>query len=249
MQNQTNLHCSTKEAAKASFAVEMKDIIYQWSGQQTVLLDIPSFSVHFGDHVFIEGPSGSGKSTLLGLITGILVPSSGSICVNNQCINQLSRAQRDVFRGDYMGYIFQQFNLIPYLTVLQNVLIPCNFSTLRKKQACEQASTPEGAAQMLLERLDLAADLWKKPVHQLSVGQQQRVAAARALIGKPSLIIADEPTSALDANLRLIFLQLLLKECKEAGSTLFFVSHDHALAKEFSTVVHLNALNRAGKVA
>lgn len=226
-------------------AVSLNNLIFRWSGQQKIILDIPNFEVAAGEHIFIEGPSGSGKSTLLGLIAGILSPSIGTVTVNGIGLNNLSLSKRDIFRGDYIGCIFQQFNLIPYLSVMENVLIPCHLSRIRHQQAKQQASDPHAAARMLLERLDLSPDLWCKTVSQLSVGQQQRVAAARALIGKPSIVIADEPTSSLDANRRKAFLSLLLKECKETGSTLFFVSHDQALAEEFPVNINLNELNKA----
>lgn len=226
-------------------ALSINHLIFSWPGQKNILLDIPDFTATPGEHIFIEGPSGSGKSTLLGLIAGILSPTAGTITVNGTCLNNFSRAKRDIFRGDYIGFIFQQFNLIPYLSVMDNVLIPCHFSHIRRKQANQQANSPIDAAKMLLERLDLGANLWNIPIHQLSVGQQQRVAAARALIGKPSIIIADEPTSSLDANRRKAFLSLLLQACKETRSTLFFVSHDQELANKFAVTISLNKLNKA----
>jgi putative ABC transport system ATP-binding protein len=157
----------------------------------------------------------------------------------------LNGAERDIFRGEHIGFIFQQFNLIPYLSILDNVLLPCRFSPERRGKAEKQAGSASLAAQNLLEQLDLPPSLWKRRVTRLSVGQQQRVAAARALIGGPAMIMADEPTSSLDADHRKVFLRLLLEECRAAGSTLLFVSHDHSLAEEFSVTVKLAQLNRA----
>jgi len=235
------------EEESLSSSVSLENIIFRWPGQNKPVLDIPSFTVQKGEHVFIAGPSGSGKSTLLGLIAGILTPSTGSVRVNNICLNELSGAERDTFRGDHIGFIFQQFNLIPYLSVLENVLIPCRFSSLRYKKAQEHSESIMQMAETLLKRLDLSPALWHQKAHKLSVGQQQRVAAARALIGTPSILIADEPTSSLDTDRRRDFLHLLLKECTQTQSTLLFVSHDQSIMEDFSRIVHLTELNQQAK--
>ncbi|MDR1947374.1 MAG: ATP-binding cassette domain-containing protein [Desulfovibrio sp.] len=228
-------------------AVFLDKVLFCWPGREQPVLDIPSFTVRAGEHVFIAGPSGSGKSTLLGLIAGILSPSVGTVAVNGVRLNDLGGAERDIFRGDHIGFIFQQFNLIPYLSVLENVLIPCAFSPLRRMRAVRQGGSPLQAAQALLERLDMSSTLLNRKANRLSVGQQQRAAAARALIGSPSILIADEPTSSLDADRREIFLQLLLRECGETCSTLLFVSHDLNLADNFPVTVFLPELNRAAE--
>ncbi len=225
-------------------AVSLEGAVYYWPGQARPTLNIPSFRVAPGERIFIAGPSGSGKSTLLGLIAGILAPDRGTVAVGGVVLNGLSGARRDMFRGDHIGFIFQQFNLIPYLSILENVLIPCRLSAIRRERAALMAESPLAAARELLTRLDLSPDLWSRRVSRLSAGQQQRVAAARALIGRPSLLIADEPTSSLDADRRASFLRLLLKEAGEAGSTLLFVSHDQGLAAEFPRSVRLAELNR-----
>jgi putative ABC transport system ATP-binding protein len=144
-----------------------------------------------------------------------------------------------------VGYIFQQFNLLPYLSVIDNVLLPCRFSALRRDRATQATASPVIAAQQLLRQVGLHEALWKRPAAQLSVGQQQRVAAARALIGRPEVVIADEPTSALDAALRDGFMDLLLGECRAAGSSLVFVSHDERLASRFDAQLSLADINRA----
>ncbi|MDR1425026.1 MAG: ABC transporter ATP-binding protein [Azoarcus sp.] len=230
-------------------AVFLENALFAWPGQRQPALDIPSFSVSPGEQVFMHGPSGCGKSTLLGLVAGIISPASGGVSVNGTRLDALGGARRDVFRGDHIGLIFQQFNLIPYLSILENVLLSCRFSTLRHARARAQAGSAAAAAQRLLERLDLSPSLWDRPVNQLSVGQQQRVAAARALIGKPSVLIADEPTSSLDADRRKAFLRLLLGECRSVQATLLFVSHDRRLADDFATCVYLPELNRASGAA
>lgn len=195
--------------------------------------------------MFLHGPSGGGKSTLLGLLSGVLLPRTGSVSLLGTRWSDLSGARRDAFRADHLGYIFQQFNLLPYLSVLDNVLLPCRFSALRRQRASQEGGSPGAAARDLLRRVCLAEGLWARPAAQLSVGQQQRVAAARALIGRPELVIADEPTSALDAALRDSFMDLLLDACLVSGSTLVFVSHDERLAALFDERLSLSAINRA----
>ena len=233
-----------KHTCSSDLAVLLEDVVYEWPGQKEPVLDIPHFSATHGEHIFIAGPSGCGKSTLLGLVAGILSPFSGSVCVNGVRLEELGAASRDTFRGDHIGFIFQQFNLVPYLSILENVLLPCRFSEVRRRRACAQGRGVWDEAKNLLERLDLAPSIWDTPVNKLSVGQQQRVAAARALVGRPSLIIADEPTSSLDANRRKAFLHLLLEECQHAGTSLLFVSHDLSLADTFGSVVYLPEINR-----
>ena len=225
-------------------AAELEDITFFWPGQVQPTLRIPSFSLAQGETVFLSGPSGGGKSTLISLIAGILQPATGSVMVNGTRMDSLPRAARDSLRGDAIGIIFQQFNLISHLSMLNNVLLPCRFSAVRAQRAAEKDGSPEHSAQRLLEALGLGSELWNKNVARLSVGQQQRVAAARALVGAPPLIMADEPTSALDADRRADFLHLLLRQCAEAGSSLLFVSHDAALADMFARRVSLAHINR-----
>ncbi len=225
--------------------IELRDVRYAWPGAATDCLAIDTLSVAAGRTLFLHGPSGGGKSTLLGLLAGVLLPRSGSVSLLGQRWSDLSGARRDAFRADHVGYIFQQFNLLPYLSVLDNVLLPCRFSALRHERATLDAGAPAASAQQLLQRVGLAPALWARPAAQLSVGQQQRVAAARALIGRPEVLIADEPTSALDADLREGFMALLLEACRAAGSTLVFVSHDERLAARFDERLSLAAVNRA----
>jgi putative ABC transport system ATP-binding protein len=215
---------------------------YAWPGAQQDCLAIDTLHVAAGRTVFLLGPSGCGKSTLLGLMAGVLLPRQGTVSLLGQSWAALKAGARDRRRADHVGVVFQQFNLLPYLSVLDNVLLPCRFSSLRASR-CAQG--PHSAAQHLLERVGLPAALWPRRADALSVGQQQRVAAARALIGQPELVIADEPTSALDAALRDDFMQLLLSECAAAGSTLVFVSHDERLAAHFDERLSLPGLNTA----
>lgn len=221
--------------------VSLSQICFSWNEKQPATLEFDALDIYRGEHVFIKGPSGSGKSTLLGLFTGIISPQSGTVQILNQQLNQLSQSGRDRFRADHIGYIFQQFNLLPYLSVIENVTLPCSFSKLRRQKVSGELSDN---AIHLLERLRLDEALLNKPVIELSIGQQQRVAAARALIGQPELIIADEPTSALDYENRTAFIELLMEEAEKAGSTLIFVSHDPTLEAMFDRNIRLEELNQ-----
>ncbi len=222
--------------------LRLRDLRFAWPGRGGDVLDIAALDIAAGQKVFLHGPSGCGKSTLLGLMAGVLVARSGSALLMGQDWAALRGGARDARRADHLGVIFQQFNLLPYLTVLDNVLLPCRFSRLR---AARCAGSPLAAAQSLLDRVALPRADWTRRADALSVGQQQRVAAARALIGAPELVIADEPTSALDAALREDFMALLLDACNSAGSTLVFVSHDERLAARFDQRLSLPQLNRA----
>jgi putative ABC transport system ATP-binding protein len=223
--------------------IDIENLAFAWkSGPQ--VLNVPEFRLEAGERVFLRGPSGSGKSTLLGLIAGVLAPQQGSVRVLGEDMTALSASRRDRLRADHVGVIFQMFNLVPYLSVTGNVLLPLRFSPARRKAA---GSDAEGEARRLLTRLGLDDErLLARRVSDLSVGQQQRVAAARALIGAPDLIIADEPTSALDADARDRFIGLLSEEVTRSGASLLFVSHDASLAPLFTRAVDLAAINRAG---
>ena len=227
--------------------LQVSDLQFAWPGQP-LLLDIPAFSLQAGERLFLKGPSGSGKTTLLGLLGGVHQPQQGAITLLGQSLRQLSALRRDRFRVDHTGYLFQQFNLLPYLSVLDNVTLPCRFSSLRRERALRQQPNLTTAAEHLLRELGLSdATLHQRSAGALSIGQQQRVAAARALIGSPELVIADEPTSALDADSRDAFLKLLFDECAQMGSSLLFVSHDTSLATRFDRALSLAELNRASQ--
>lgn len=223
-------------------AIDARELTFAWPGKAR-LIDIERFTLQRGERVFLRGPSGSGKSTLLGLLGGVLQPSSGEIQLLGHAINEMSAGERDRFRGDQIGFIFQMFNLIPYLDVVENVMLPCRFSAIREQRITGQ---PIAEAKRLLSALGLTdPNLLYRAVTELSIGQQQRVAAARALYGKPGLIIADEPTSSLDQDARENFLTLLMNECRAQGASLLFVSHDTQLGSRFDRVVTLKEINRA----
>ena len=207
------------------------------------IIDIPSWSVAHQQHLFLHGPSGSGKSTLLNILSGMLPVSQGEISVHQQRLDLMTTRQRDKFRAQHIGYVFQQFNLIPYLDALDNIKLTGQFAKGAQHSATEQE------IHTLLLALNITHSDWKRPTAQLSIGQQQRVAIARALINKPALLIADEPTSSLDQANRDNFLSLLLPLVSSQNTTLLFVSHDLSLAKYFNRVEALSDINRVPEVS
>ncbi len=231
--------------------IEITDLRFAWPRAVHDVLHLPALSVAAGQRVFLHGPSGCGKSTLLGLMAGVLLPRSGQVRLLGTDWASLSAGRRDARRADHVGLIFQQFNLLPYLDAVDNVCLPCTLSRTRRERALAAARglvSLRGAAESLLQRMKLPPDTWRRPAAMLSVGQQQRVAAARALMGRPEVVIADEPTSALDSAHRDAFMALLLEACDEGDGpprTLVFVSHDERLAAHFDTRLSLPALNQA----
>jgi len=223
--------------------VSISDLVYAWP-RQAPILGIPKLAIAQGERVFLAGPSGSGKSTLLGLVGGVLTASQGAISILGTDLASLGSAERDRYRSDYVGFIFQIFNLLPYLSVTDNVTLPCRFSRRRQARALRHSPTIEAEAERLLNHLGITRELMGRQVTELSIGQQQRVAAARALIGSPELLIADEPTSALDNDLRERFIDLLIAECDAAGSAILFVSHDVSLGPLFDQQISLADLNQ-----
>lgn len=216
-------------------ALELKNFHFQWPGQQAFALDIPALSLAVGQHLFIRGASGSGKTTLLNLLCGIHTLTEGEILIGGQKFQPLSGAKRDAIRARRIGVVFQQLNLITYLSVLDNVLLAAEFAGKTIADARERAK-------LLLTALGMDESLWNKAAQQLSVGQQQRVAIARALLNEPALLIADEPTSALDADNRDAFIRLLLNEADRCGTTVIFVSHDVQLAGYFTSMLQMDNL-------
>lgn len=220
---------------------------FAYPGATQDTLDLPALQLAAGQRALLRGPSGCGKSTLLSLACGVLLPQQGQVRLLGQDWAGLSAGGRDARRVDHVGYVFQQFNLLPYLSVQDNVLLPCRFSRRRAQRAIQSHGSPEAAAQALLSALGLGTALQQRNAAALSVGQQQRVAAARALIGEPELIMADEPTSALDEDRRDDYLRLLMEQCRARACALLFVSHDTRLAGHFETVLDLPVMNRAAQ--
>ncbi len=233
---------------KAAVILELQHLRFNWPGGPAVL-DIADLQIRAGETVFLHGPSGCGKSTLLSLLAGVLPPVSGQVRLLGQDWQALNAVARDRHRVDHLGYVFQQFNLLPWLGVVDNVLLPCRFSTRRMNAARGRTGSARAEAERWLADMGLEPALWDRPACTLSGGQQQRVAAARALIGEPALVIADEPTSALDEDRREAFLDRLLSACDQAGSGLVFVSHDRRMADRFERQLSLPAINRAATMA
>ncbi len=219
---------------------------FAWPGRHGFSLAVDRFAVSRGEKLLLIGPSGTGKSTLLSLLAGIVVPDAGAIRILNADMTTLSARARDRFRAEHIGIIFQMFNLLPYGTVLDNVLLPLSFAPLRRARA-EQQGGARKEAERLLAALGLDETLFDgPPAASLSVGQQQRAAAARALIGAPEIVLADEPTSALDAGRQAAFLDLLFDQAGAAGASLIMVSHDERLAPRFDRVAALADIVRSG---
>jgi putative ABC transport system ATP-binding protein len=185
--------------------LSLKDVRYRWAGRASFGLDIPDFQLTKSESVLLLGESGSGKSTLLSLVCGTIAADMGAVKVAGTDITSLSAGARDRFRAEHIGLIFQQFNLLPYASVLDNILLPLRFAPKRSARV----PYPRETARALCLDLGLPEDTLTAQAGKLSAGQQQRVAAARALIGSPPLIVADEPTSALDAATQTTFLKLL----------------------------------------
>lgn len=219
-------------------ALRINNVGFVWP-ETGFALDVADFSLDAGERVLLVGESGAGKSTLLSLICGVLRPSSGSIYVDGKDIIALRSSALDRLRADAFGIIFQMFNLLPFASALENVLLPLRFARTRKVDAPREAATD------LLIRLGLPDDAVHAKAGTLSVGQQQRVAAARALIGSPPIVIADEPTSALDSTTAAEFMALLVQEMTRSKAALLMVSHDERLAVHFDRVVRLDSIARS----
>jgi putative ABC transport system ATP-binding protein len=223
----------------ATDAVRLRGVEYKWNARDAFALSVGEFAVSRGERLLLLGASGSGKSTLLSLLTGIALAQAGSLKILGQRLDELGGSGRDRFRAEHFGIIFQMFNLLPYGAIIDNVLLPLSFAPERRARAIAAGGT-ETEARRLLSALGLPADVGRQTAATLSVGQQQRVAAARALIGSPDIVIADEPTSALDDDRQQDFLDLLFGQIEATRATLIMVSHDRRLAQHFTRVIQLN---------
>ena len=239
------LTVASEPVAATSDVIRLAKVRFSWPGQRSFSLAIEDFVLPAANSMLLIGPSGSGKSTFLSLLCGIVAPETGIIDILGTDLAKLRSAARDSFRAEHFGVIFQMFNLLPYGTVIDNVLLPLSFAPQRRKRATVKGTAEEEATR-LLRRLGLEPHLTKGPsAANLSVGQQQRVAAARALIGSPEIIVADEPTSALDRDRQSAFLELLFAEANAAGATLIMVSHDQSLASRFDQVTRLDEIAKS----
>jgi putative ABC transport system ATP-binding protein len=216
----------------------VRDLTFSWPDRRGFSLSVADWHLAPRERVLLIGPSGSGKSTFLGLLCGILTPQSGSIRVVDRELTRLGAAARDRTRVDHFGIIFQMFNLLPYGSVLDNVLLPLAFSK-RRRDRFGAAAMQRIEALRLLRRLGLPDAVAAARAAALSVGQQQRVAVARALIGRPEILVADAPTSALDRASQAAFLDLLFAEAEAARSAILMVSHDETLGSRFDRVIRL----------
>lgn len=220
---------------KPAPVLELNDVRYQWPGRASFGLKVPELTLTQGETVLLLGESGSGKSTLLSLICGTIVAQSGAVRVAGTDISSLSSGKRDRFRAEQIGLIFQQFNLLPFASVRDNILLPLRFAPNRAARVL----APLDEAERLCGDLGLPPDVFGARAGRLSVGQQQRVAAARALIGTPPLIVADEPTSSLDAQTQTAFLDVLFTQSRVHATTVLMVSHDARLAAQFDRVIQM----------
>ena len=221
-------------------AIELEDVRKAFvlpGGERIDVLDVPAFTVAAGEHVALEGHSGSGKSTLLHVIAGIMRPDAGRVSIDGIDITRLPEARRDRIRADRLGLVFQQFNLLPGFTALENVLVAMSFAS---------GKPDRNRATALLEAVGLAHRLHHKPA-ELSIGQQQRVAVARALANRPRAILADEPTASVDAAHQQQVVDLLKNTCTEHGVALLVVTHDPDVARQFPRRLKLEEFNRAGR--
>lgn len=219
----------------AGAAITLSDVRYRWPGRASFSIAVPEFTVAAGERVLLLGDSGSGKSTLLSLICGTVLADKGRVEVDGTDLAALSGWRRDRFRAETTGVIFQQFNLLPFGTVRDNIVLPLRFAPGRRARCQDPARQVED----LCASLGLPLDVGSMKAARLSVGQQQRVAVARALIGQPPIIVADEPTSALDETAQAAFLDLLFDQVAARGATLLMVSHNPRLAGRFDRVVAL----------
>ena len=218
--------------------IKIDSVRFYWSKKSNFKIFIQNLEIKKGEKVLLLGESGSGKTTLLSLLCGFLSPISGPISINGNEINKLSSKSKDEYRADNIGIIFQQFNLLPYAGVIDNILLPLYFSKVRSNSIIN----PQETAVQLCKQLRLPDDVINYKANSLSVGQQQRVAVARALIGNPSLIIADEPTSSIDSAAQQIFLDLMFEQIYKNESTLLMVSHDKSLSSRFDRLIDINEI-------
>lgn len=237
--SQAKVNSMTQTASPDKLAIDIRDLRFAYPNASEDMLYIDSWQVKRGQRVFLFGESGSGKSTLLNLLSGTLPPRAGEIFILDQPFSRLSSRKRDNIRAKHIGVVFQQFNLIAYLSVLDNVRVAAHFAGSHGDNIIKRTKR-------LFEQLHLSELLLSKRADELSVGQQQRVAIARALINEPEILIVDEPTSALDANARDGFMSLLMECCDQTNNTLIFVSHDDHLGQFFECHQSIKALNLAG---
>ena len=222
--------------------LEIKNLFFEWKEKKNFQLNLKKLKLEKRKKVLVLGESGSGKSTLLNIISGIIKPCSGIIKINQTNITELQPKKKDYFRASNIGVIFQQFNLLEYISPINNILLPCYFTGFKKKSYkyfYEKAFH-------LADKLGIKKNiLTQNKSKELSVGQKQRIAIIRAIINTPKLILADEPTSALDNKNKIKFIELLFEVCEQEKTTLLMVSHDTSLVKYFDDNYLLESLNKS----
>ena len=223
-------------------AIQLSETDFCWGAKtNNFRIQVKNFRLEKSESVILVGPSGSGKSTLLSLICGIVKPQNGDIKILGKDLEKMSNSEKDKFRADNIGIIFQQFNLLPYLSALDNVLLPLEFSKSRKTSLGKTKEKLNAEAKRLLKSLGIEPEtIGGQKAATLSIGQQQRVAAARAFIGSPNMIIADEPTSSLDEETQDKFLEQLFSQKQITGASLLMVSHNPRIANRFDRLIKLD---------
>ncbi len=214
--------------------VDIKKTYTQPDGTAVPILDVPSFEMSAGEQVALIGPSGCGKTTLLHSIAGIIKPDSGTVTLDDVELTRYTEAARDRIRADKIGYVFQTFNLLPAFSAFENVLLGMSFG---KRPASRQRALE------LLDQVGLSHRVHNKPA-AMSVGEQQRVAVARALANRPALLLADEPTANIDPNNQRAIVQLIRDRCRDENVALLMVTHSMEVANQFDRVDQLAELNR-----
>ena len=218
--------------------IQVSNLKFSFPNTNKQLLNIVDLNINQGEKIFLHGPSGCGKSTFLEIVSGVLSFNQGDVVIGENSLVKMSPRQKDQFRSKNIGYIFQNFNLLPYLNIFENITLPLHLNGKIKN-----IKNIQSEVEAICKKLGIA-ELLNQNVAQLSVGQQQRVAVARALVSQPQLILADEPTSALDFDHRDKFLKLLFEICSEKKITLIFVSHDHSLKTLFDRAIAFNDINQ-----
>lgn len=214
----------TTQTGKTAPGLEARDVRFRYAPGGAWIVDVRDFTLAQGEHAVLTGPSGCGKSTFLSLIAGLLDPAQGSILVRGENVHQARGAARDALRGRRIGMIFQTFNLLLGFSAMENVAAPLMLAGLSPREQQERAATL--LSTLGIERRDAL-------VEDLSVGQQQRVAVARALACEPALVLADEPTASLDDDNALAAIDLIREACTRAGASLLLVTHDRDVASRF----------------
>ncbi len=217
--------------------ISIKNLKYKIGQNINFSLNIKNFKLNKSDSILIYGESGLGKSTFLNLLSGTISPQKGNIDILGTNISNTSSSIKDKIRGDHFGIVFQTFNLLPYVSVKNNILLGKAYSSIK------QSKSNNDEIKELMDKLSLNyEDLINRKAYELSIGQQQRVAVARALIGKPEIILADEPTSALDKSNQKEFINLLFKSIDENEQGLIMVSHEHKLSNKFKKVKNITEI-------